>query len=154
MRSSPFIVRATRRCCSILFIALASTSSAHAYANQDELPSKVSSDLLVFQCKKSFTGHGVGLCNGRVDVALRGLAAPLTAAEFRCEVTIRYWWQEGREQRVELKPLVLNAPADRLGYRFADAAITFETDLTSVVREPQGADVSRIQCEAAYRTQY
>lgn len=110
--------------------------------------------MTLFQCAPSFSGpkDGIGVCSGRLDVSFRGAPAALKAAEFSCEVLLRYWWRDGKEKRWEWKSVQVTAPAAQLGNRFADAAVEFRTDLTSIINEPRGADVKQVQCDITYQT--
>lgn len=144
--------RATPRWRSALFLGATFVAlCAQAQTDDGYVTSTVKADVVSFQCQQSFTGHGIGVCSGRIDVSLRDVRRPLKAADFRCEVLIRSWWVEDRAWRSEIKTLNLAGSAERLGMRFANATLEFETDLTSVVREPRHAEIARSRCEAEWK---
>jgi len=114
-------------------------------------PPTLNADVLSFQCKKSFTGKGLGTCAGRIDVIVQNIDRPLRTAEFKCDVVVKYWWKDGQESRWEMKSLNLSTPAERIGVSFASASLLFETDITSVVREPQEAHIAKARCDVTWR---
>lgn len=146
-----FIISALRLG-SAAFAAIAVMSTAQAQAELAPiLQPTLNAEVLSFQCKKSFTGKGLGTCAGRIDVIVQNIDRPLRTAEFKCDVVVKYWWKDGQERRWEMKSLNLSTPAERLGISFASASLLFETDITSVVREPQEAHIAKTRCDVTWR---
>jgi hypothetical protein len=106
----------------------------------------LSSELLNFNCKASFNGHGVGQCAGLVQATLRDTPSPLKSVTFNCDVRVSYWWNDGGQSLQEFKvlPLSVTVAGDRAS--FASADLPFSLDLTSIAREHHTPSIARVAC--------
>lgn len=106
----------------------------------------LSTSVRIFECKKSFSGTGVGVCEGLIIASFRNAQGPIRESTLTCDVTLQKHIKKGKDISREYETFRVSKRQLEHGTDFTDIELSFKKDLTSLISPVDFAYVMDNRC--------